>query len=110
MPKTSKNKISVFYIFCFLFIASLSSLNANNQNKKMNLEKIVLMGNSITEGWQTIFVVVIFLVLLINKGISGQTTPQMLIRFKPDVINLNPKCVVIMAGINDIAGNTGVIT
>ena len=48
----SKNKISVFYIFCFLFIASLSSLNANNQNKKMNLEKIVLMGNSITEGWQ----------------------------------------------------------
>ena len=43
----------------------------------------------------------------INRGISGQTTPQMLIRFKPDVINLKPKAVVILAGINDIAGNTG---
>ena len=45
--------------------------------------------------------------LFVNRGIGGQTTPQMLIRFKPDVINLNPKSVVIMAGINDIAGNTG---
>ena len=42
-----------------------------------------------------------------NRGISGQTTPQMLIRFKPDVVNLKPTAVVILAGINDIAGNTG---
>ena len=46
----------------------------------------------------------------VNRGISGQTTPQMLIRFKSDVVNLNPKSVVILAGINDIAGNTGPIS
>ena len=43
----------------------------------------------------------------INRGISGQTTPQMLLRFRQDVIDLNPKVVVILAGTNDIAGNTG---
>jgi hypothetical protein len=43
----------------------------------------------------------------INRGISGQTTPQLLIRFRPDVIDLQPKVVVILAGTNDIAGNTG---
>lgn len=43
----------------------------------------------------------------VNRGISGQTTPQMLIRFRPDVIALKPKAVVIMGGGNDIAGNTG---
>jgi lysophospholipase L1-like esterase len=43
----------------------------------------------------------------INRGIGGQTTPQMLVRFRPDVIDLNPKVVVILAGTNDIAGNTG---
>ena len=43
----------------------------------------------------------------VNRGIGGQTTPQMLIRFRPDVIALQPKVVVILAGTNDIAGNTG---
>ena len=43
----------------------------------------------------------------INRGIGGQTTPQMLVRFKQDVINLNPHIVFILAGTNDIAGNTG---
>jgi lysophospholipase L1-like esterase len=43
----------------------------------------------------------------IDRGISGQTTPQMLIRFRPDVIDLKPSAVVLLAGINDIAGNTG---
>ena len=46
----------------------------------------------------------------INRGIGGQTTPQMLIRFRPDVIDLGPKVVVILAGTNDIAGNTGPMT
>ena len=46
----------------------------------------------------------------INRGISGQTTPQMLIRFRPDVIAHKPKAVVILAGTNDIAGNTGPMT
>jgi len=111
MTKTSKNKISVFYIFCFLFIASLSSLNANNQNKKMNLEKIVLMGNSITEGWQKDCPEFFELnSSLINKGISGQTTVEMLSRFQKDVINVKPQLVVILAGINDIAQNSGYIS
>ena len=43
----------------------------------------------------------------INRGIGGQTTPQMLIRFKPDVVDLKPEIVVVLAGTNDIAGNTG---
>jgi lysophospholipase L1-like esterase len=43
----------------------------------------------------------------INRGISGQTTPQMLVRFRQDVIDLDPKVVVILAGTNDLAGNTG---
>ncbi|MEJ7708324.1 MAG: GDSL-type esterase/lipase family protein [Pyrinomonadaceae bacterium] len=46
----------------------------------------------------------------INRGISGQTTPQMLIRFRPDVIEMRPKVVVILAGTNDLAGNTGPTT
>ena len=46
----------------------------------------------------------------INRGISGQTTPQMLVRFRPDVIDLKPSAVVFLAGINDIAGNTGDMT
>jgi lysophospholipase L1-like esterase len=65
------------------------------------------MGNSITEGW--IKQVPHFFAngMYINRGISGQTTPQMLVRFRQDVIHLYPKVVVILAGINDIAGNTG---
>ena len=43
----------------------------------------------------------------INRGIGGQTTPQMLVRFRQDVVDLHPKVVVILAGTNDIAGNTG---
>ncbi len=68
------------------------------------------MGNSITDGWinadSTFFAGKNY----IDRGISGQTTPQMLLRFRPDVIDLKPKVVVILAGINDIAGNTGPMT
>jgi lysophospholipase L1-like esterase len=65
------------------------------------------MGNSITEGWSNLHPDFFSGKPYINRGISGQTTPQMLIRFRPDVINLKPAVVVILAGINDIAGNTG---
>jgi lysophospholipase L1-like esterase len=65
------------------------------------------MGNSITEGWTRTDPGFFSGKPYINRGISGQTTPQMLIRFKPDVVNLKPSVVVILAGINDIAGNTG---
>lgn len=70
-------------------------------------KRVVFMGNSITEGWINIDPDFFFGKPYVNRGISGQTTPQMLIRFRPDVINLKPSAVVILAGINDIAGNTG---
>ena len=65
------------------------------------------MGNSITEGWSNHEPTFFKNPAYINRGISGQTTPQMLIRFRPDVVDLKPKVVVILAGTNDIAGNTG---
>ena len=72
-------------------------------------QRIVFMGNSITEGWsgtQPKFWKAH--PNYINRGVSGQTTSQMLLRFRADVIALQPKVVVILAGTNDIAGNTGI--
>ena len=68
------------------------------------------MGDSITEFWSQIQPNFFANTSYINRGISGQTTPQMLIRFRHDVINLQPDVVVILAGVNDIAGNTGPTT
>ena len=83
----------------------------NSELKKINEpDRVVFMGNSITEGWSFLDKDFFINNPFVNRGIGGQTTPQMLIRFKPDVVNLNPKAVVILAGINDIAGNTGPIT
>jgi len=80
-------------------------------NTSSNEKRVVFMGNSITQGWKEVdseyfanhpnF---------IDRGISGQTTPQMVLRFRPDVIDLKPAVVVILAGINDIAQNTGPMT
>lgn len=70
-------------------------------------KRVVFMGNSITAGWSTTYPEYFSGKPYINRGISGQTTPQMLLRFRADVIALNPAVVVILAGTNDIAGNTG---
>jgi len=70
-------------------------------------KRVVFMGNSITEGWINTDPDFFKGRPYINRGIGGQTTPQMLVRFREDVINLKPTVVVILAGINDIAGNTG---
>lgn len=70
-------------------------------------DRVVFMGNSITQGWIDRVPEFFAERHYINRGIGGQTTPQMLIRFRQDVIHLRPKVVVILAGINDIAGNTG---
>lgn len=75
-------------------------------HKKAN-NRVVFMGNSITEGWVIIRPEFFKNRDYINRGIGGQTTPQMLLRFRADVIDLKPKVVVILAGTNDIAGNTG---
>ena len=67
--------------------------------------RVVFMGDSITEGWH--LDVSFPGKPYINRGITGQTTPQMVLRFRQDVVALQPKVVVILAGTNDIAGNTG---
>ena len=70
--------------------------------------RVVFLGDSITDGWKLAdyFPGKPY----VNRGISGQTTPQMLIRFRPDVVDLQPRVVLLLAGTNDIAGNTGPMT
>lgn len=90
--------------------ANLARYREANQSLSLaDAQRVVFMGDSITEGWQsrpfihdsTHFV---------GRGISGQTAPQMLVRFRSDVVALKPAVVHIMAGTNDIAGNTGAET
>ena len=86
--------------------------NFREDNAKVGLpaaneNRVVFMGNSITIGWINIDPGFFAGKPYIDRGIGGQTTPQMLIRMRADVINLKPKVVVILAGTNDIAGNTG---
>lgn len=81
--------------------------NAQLMPPPKNENRVVFMGNSITEGWIQKEPEFFKDKAYVNRGIGGQTTPQMLLRFKQDVIDLQPKVVVILAGINDIAGNTG---
>jgi len=70
-------------------------------------QRVVFMGNSITEAWARFFSDEFPGKPYVGRGISGQTTPQMLVRFRQDVVALKPAVVVILAGTNDIAGNTG---
>jgi lysophospholipase L1-like esterase len=109
-------------MYCILFVSLFIGGVANAQdwpnlarfrdaNEKVKVlpadpERVVFMGNSITEGWVKTYPGY-FEGHYVNRGISGQTTPQMLIRFRADVVNLKPAAVVILAGTNDIAGNTG---
>ncbi|MFN8573953.1 MAG: SGNH/GDSL hydrolase family protein [Gemmatimonadaceae bacterium] len=69
--------------------------------------RVIFFGNSITEGWAPLFAKQFPGKPYVGRGISGQTTPQMLVRFRQDVISLHPAAVIILAGTNDIAGNTG---
>lgn len=117
-------KHCVFYLLFFLFLGMSEKSTAQdwgnlakyeNENtllspKQVGEKRIVLMGDSITEFWLPIHPEFFAGKSYIDRGISGQTTPQMLIRFRPDVINLQPDVVVILAGVNDIAGNTGPTT
>ena len=113
-----------FLIKClFMSILSFISLQLNaqdwanlkgyqNENAALTApakgeSRVVFMGNSITQGWKETHPNFFSENPFIDRGISGQTTPQMLIRFRQDVIALQPKVVVVLAGTNDIAGNTG---
>ncbi|WP_369752249.1 SGNH/GDSL hydrolase family protein [Flavobacterium sp. WC2409] len=84
--------------------------NLRLQNEPTTSNSVVFMGDSITEFWSNVAPQYFQTHNYINRGISGQTTPQMLIRFRADVIALKPTIVVILAGVNDIAENTGPAT
>jgi lysophospholipase L1-like esterase len=102
-PTLSKNIICVFFLL-------LSSFYCKSPNQDKINKKTVFMGDSITEMWVQYSDFFELNKSFINKGISGQTTPQMLERFENDVIKENTNTVVILAGINDIAQNTGPIS
>ena len=91
----------------FANLNKYQSQNASLPVPTAEQKRIVFMGDSITELWSVINPEYFSGKPYINRGIGGQTTPQMLIRFRADVIALQPTAVVILAGINDIAGNTG---
>jgi lysophospholipase L1-like esterase len=92
--------------------ANMKFYEERNEKLKKTADpnRVVFMGNSITQGWSHFNPRFFRDNPFVNRGIGGQTSPQMLVRFRADVINLNPKAVVIMAGTNDIAGNTGLIS
>jgi lysophospholipase L1-like esterase len=81
--------------------------NAQLAAPKPGEQRVVFMGNSITEGWVRYWPAMFAGKPYVGRGIGGQTTPQMLVRFHADVVALRPAVVVILAGTNDIAGNTG---
>ena len=89
----------------FPWLARFKEANATLGAPAAGENRVVFMGDSITEGWHLneSFPGKPY----VNRGISGQTTPQMVLRMRQDVIDLKPKVVIILAGTNDIAGNTG---
>ncbi len=112
----------LFLIICYLLIpngftfaqdwAQLKEYQQANLELEMDSseERVVFFGNSITIGWLHTMPSFFKDRPFINRGIGGQTTPQMLVRFRQDVLDLKPKVVIILAGTNDIAGNTGPMT
>ena len=90
--------------------ANLNRYRADNEKiglPKAGEKRVVFMGNSITDFWINNFLDYFSENHYVDRGISGQTTPQMLVRFRADVVHLQPAAVTILAGTNDIAGNTG---
>ena len=116
---------NVFFIYILTSLVILSNyvnaqmmINLNKykeENSSLGLPKqgenrIVFMGNSITEDWKSLSPNFFLDNNYVNRGIGGETSTQMLLRFRSDVINLKPSAVVILVGINDIAENQGPIS
>lgn len=91
-------------------LAYFSEANAALSASGKTGPRVIFMGNSITKGWPEFVPAFWDNPAYINRGISGQTTPQMLVRFRADVLAHRPDVVVLLAGTNDIAGNTGPMT
>ncbi len=116
---------NIFFVYILTSLVILSNhvnaqmmINLNKykeENSSLGLPKqgenrIVFMGNSITEDWKSLSPNFFLDNNYVNRGIGGETSTQMLLRFRSDVINLKPSAVVILAGINDIAENQGPIS
>ena len=100
------------YIYYLLFIITTLDMKASNIDYQVNVakeKKVIFFGNSITQVWSD-YTDFFSDNGYLNKGISGQTTDQMLVRFKKDIIDEKADCVIILAGINDLAENNGPIT
>lgn len=89
------------------YLKKYESANNALKSEPNQGDRVVFMGDSITEFWSNLMPEFFEGKPYHNRGISGQTSPQMLVRFRADVIALQPKKVVILAGANDLAGNTG---
>jgi lysophospholipase L1-like esterase len=89
------------------YLSKFKDENTRITTHAFDESRIVFFGDSIIAGWKTFDPEFIDNKNHINRGINGQTTSQMLLRFRPDVIELQPEKVIILAGTNDIAGNTG---
>lgn len=111
MRKNQPSQTTIIGGVITIFIVLFSLIVMMPKPSISNTKKIVLIGDSITESWKgyspEFFAENPY---LINKGVSGETTPQILGRFNDDVISLSPEAVIILAGINDIAQNTGYIS
>lgn len=94
----------------FAGLARYRRANAELPAPASDEQRVVFFGNSITEGWARHFGTMFPGRPYVGRGIGGQTTAQMLLRFRQDVVSLRPAAVVILAGTNDIAGNTGPAT
>ncbi len=92
------------------YLARYREANAAMGPPRAGEQRVVFYGNSITDAWVRNFDTMFPGKPYVGRGIGGQTTPQMLVRFRQDVIALAPAVVVILAGTNDIAGNTGPAT
>ena len=116
---------NIFFIYILTSLVILSNhitaqalINLNKYKEdnlslglpKQGENRIVFMGNSITEDWKSLSPSFFLDNNYVNRGIGGETSTQMLLRFRSDVINLQPTAVVILAGINDIAENQGPIS
>ena len=101
----------MLYIPLLFTLINVDVISSNLENKKYysQYNKVIFFGNSITQSWSD-YTKFFSDNGYINKGISGQTTDQMLLRFKEDVVDEKPYCVVILAGINDLAQNNGPIS
>lgn len=109
-PKTYQQQVEERLRTDWAYLTRFRDENARLGPPAAGENRVVFMGDSITEGWGRQGPKFFPGKPYLNRGISGQTTPQMLVRFRPDVIALRPRVVVLLGGINDIAGNTGPMT